>query len=65
MVIGSEVRASNQLKMMGQQISLWLNTLDTNPDLLKALGNNDRSQISYMLNVLKDNLAAFSLKVIS
>lgn len=65
MVIGSEFRASTQLQMMQRQISLWLNTLDTNADLLKTLDSNDRSQLLYAMNILRDHLQAYSLKIIS
>lgn len=65
MIIGSEVRAHNQLKMMSQQITLWLNAMDQNVDLLKALNKDDRWQLSYMMNLLKDHLNEYSLRIIS
>ena len=65
MILGSEYKAHIQLQMMQRQIGLWLNSLDTNPDLLKTLDSNSRGQISYMMAMLKDHLNAHALKIIS
>ena len=65
MILGSEYKAHIQLQMMQRQISLWLNSLDTNPDLLKVLDSSSRSQISYMMSMLKDHLSEHSLRILS
>ena len=65
MILGSEYKAHIQLQMMQRQISLWLNSLDTNPDLLKTLDSNSRGQISYMMAMLKDHLSEHALRILS
>ena len=65
MILGSEFRAGTQLQMMQRQISLWKNQLDQNVDLIKVLDANDRYQLDYILSIVKDHLAALSMRIVS
>ena len=65
MILGSEFRAGTQLQMMQRQISLWKNQLDQNVDLIKVLDANDRRQLDYILSIVKDHLAALSMRIVS
>lgn len=65
MRLGSEIKASNQLSMMQKRIDLWINLIDTNADLLKTIDANEKSQLNYELNLIRDHLNTISMRIIA
>ena len=61
----SEIKASNQLSMMQKRIDIWINLIDTNADLLKTIDANERSQLNYELNLIRDHLNTISMRIIA
>ena len=65
MRLGSEIKASHQLSMMQKRIDLWINLIDTNADLLKTIDANEKSQLNYELNLIRDHLNTISMRIIA
>ena len=64
MFYGSRRQTAMHLRQWNTQVGLWQRTLENSIDFCKCLSEEDRMQIAYLLNNLRDHLDFYQARII-